>query len=254
MLWALLASALSGAPTAKDAELVGALIELSRDYVEAVESNKPAGYAAQHRLAERAATHGAELRLSAPLQNALRELATRVEQRAPPLEVHERASAAWKSVLRERRLPTAPSRRPDLERGRGLYRASCAACHGELGGGDGPAAATQAPPPVNFLLDDVMNGLSPVEVYWLLGSGSFESAMPSFLALPEDDRWALAFYVFTLRYAACAAPGRSLPLSVLAGTSDNGLAARYRERALPCARRELALPSRVSGSCRSRAR
>lgn len=56
--------------------------------------------------------------------------------------------------------PTAPStavnqpapRVPEIERGKTIYAAYCAVCHGEKGMGDGPAGTGLSPRPLNFTI------------------------------------------------------------------------------------------------------
>lgn len=86
---------------------------------------------------------------------------------------------------------------PDvIARGRDLYRVECASCHGERGGGDGPAASSLAPPPANLRV----GGYSEPYLFWRITEGGetapFCSSMPSFFdGLDERQRWAVATYV-----------------------------------------------------------
>ena len=94
-------------------------------------------------------------------------------------------------------LPTNP---PALARGRELYTARCANCHGDLGRGDGPAAAGLNPPPGD-LTAPALRGGSPLEFYRKVNVGVAGTAMPAFSAqLGSDERWALALYASGLRY------------------------------------------------------
>jgi high-affinity iron transporter len=86
-----------------------------------------------------------------------------------------------------------------------------------------------------------MSGLSPFKVYNTTSFGVENTAMASFAALPDDQRWQAAFYVMTLRFPADAAAAgaawvknRRLPadltaLSTLATTSDKELADKVKK-------------------------
>lgn len=97
-------------------------------------------------------------------------------------------------------LRLGPSLNPSLERGRTLFAQNCASCHGATGGGDGPAAATLQPRPRSFRDPAVTATLSPVRAFSALADGVPGTAMVSFSALPEADRWSLAFFVTALRH------------------------------------------------------
>ena len=127
----------------------------------------------------------------------------------------------------------APRKSPSWESGHRLYMQSCMLCHGPTGAGDGPGAAGLQPPPRSFQDDEVMRGLSPVRAYNALTDGIAGTAMPSFEALSDSDRWSLAFFIFTLRQTDPAASrggrlleatGRpKLPLARLAEATDRDL-------------------------------
>lgn len=102
-------------------------------------------------------------------------------------------------------LRLGPSLSPSVERGRTLFAQSCATCHGPAGAGDGPAAATLDPKPRSFRDPDTMATLSPVRAFSALADGVPGTAMVSFAALPEADRWSLAFYVTSIRHDPSAA-------------------------------------------------
>ncbi len=88
------------------------------------------------------------------------------------------------------------------EQGRALYERECAICHGEEGMGDGEAAQYLFPKPRDFTwgvfkVRSTPSGEAPTDEDLLstLTNGIPGSAMPSFLALPEEDRMALVQYV-----------------------------------------------------------
>ncbi|MBI2615725.1 MAG: FTR1 family protein [Gemmatimonadetes bacterium] len=94
-----------------------------------------------------------------------------------------------------------PTNPPALARGRDLYGARCASCHGDVGRGDGPAASGLNPPPAD-LTAPALRGSSPLEFYRKINVGVAGTAMPAFSAqLGSDDRWALALYASGLRYS-----------------------------------------------------
>jgi glucose/arabinose dehydrogenase len=77
-----------------------------------------------------------------------------------------------------------------VDAGSHLYAAHCASCHGTAGRGSGnvPAlsqGATQTAP----------DG----EVFWFITTGSVNNGMPSWVTLPEQQRWQLVTYVKSLR-------------------------------------------------------
>lgn len=78
-----------------------------------------------------------------------------------------------------------------------LYAAHCAACHGPSAEGTGniPALA-------HARVQSVPDG----EVFWFITRGSRSGAMPSWAALPEEQRWQLVTYLKTLVNAPTVAP------------------------------------------------
>jgi mono/diheme cytochrome c family protein len=85
--------------------------------------------------------------------------------------------------------------------GKNLYAANCAACHGALGEGDGPAGAGLSPAPSNLhaLVHSPMSGDD--YLMWAISTGgaAYGTAMPAFKdALPEDARWKIIRYLRTL--------------------------------------------------------
>lgn len=96
------------------------------------------------------------------------------------------------------KLRLAPRAAPPLPRAKALYAQHCAACHGAQGRGDGPAAKGLEPPPSNFHDLDRMAQRSAYGLYNTITLGVEGTSMASFKQLPEDERWALAFYVANL--------------------------------------------------------
>lgn len=84
-----------------------------------------------------------------------------------------------------------------LTKGKELYAQNCASCHGDLGAGDGPAAAALKPAPRNFTDKGAQwkNGSSPLGIFKTLANGIEGSSMASYANLSEDERWALTHLV-----------------------------------------------------------
>jgi len=103
-----------------------------------------------------------------------------------------------------------------LEKGKASFNINCIACHGPRGAGDGAAAVALTPKPRNFATDTFKNGDKPEDLFKTLEVGLKDTAMVSFKHLPEEDRWALAYYVLELRNAG-------KPAVVDAGVPDAGM-------------------------------
>jgi mono/diheme cytochrome c family protein len=86
-----------------------------------------------------------------------------------------------------------------VEKGSELFRRNCVQCHGDLGHGDGPAAATLNPRPRNFTSPDGWKrGPDLPSIFTTLTEGVTGSSMASFDYLSKADRMALAHYVQAL--------------------------------------------------------
>lgn len=82
--------------------------------------------------------------------------------------------------------------------GQTLYATNCASCHGDSGGGDGPAAASLDPKPRN--LRDTVAQTEPVYAHWVISEGGaaagLSSAMPAFKgSLSDDEIWQIVNFM-----------------------------------------------------------
>ena len=87
---------------------------------------------------------------------------------------------------------------PNMQQGRDLYLASCAACHGSNGRGDGldmPLDDLGRPISVRDLVSEpIQGGSDPVELFKRLRCGMPGTPMPSQSLLSDDDIWQLVYY------------------------------------------------------------
>jgi copper transport protein len=95
---------------------------------------------------------------------------------------------------------------PDtVAKAKALYQASCSVCHGAVGKGDGPAAFTLVPRPVNLQLHVPQH--APGELFYWISTGIPGTAMPAWAdvdpatakpRLSDEDRWSIIRYLQAL--------------------------------------------------------
>ncbi len=107
----------------------------------------------------------------------------------------------WNVVFYERSLGTTRER---IDRGRTVYQGKCAACHGVSGQGDGPQAAGLPRRPANFADARFMAALSSQDLFQAMTRGTQNQPDHVFTDLSEDDRWAMADFLWTFIYDADA--------------------------------------------------
>ena len=96
-----------------------------------------------------------------------------------------------------------------LEKGRGIYKAKCAACHGESGRGDGPAAGVMKPAPRDHTDRAYMSTLSDddlAKVIQMGGAIKGKPLMPSSPDLRGADLAAIVAYTRSLSSAGPTTP------------------------------------------------
>ncbi len=94
----------------------------------------------------------------------------------------------------------APKKTAELvAKGKASYETNCATCHGPTGRGDGEAGMGLDPKPRNLVADKFKKGAAPGQVFDTVSKGIDGTTMVAFGHLPEDERWAITYYVLDLR-------------------------------------------------------
>lgn len=220
--------------------LVGILQYLQADYPAAVASGAESEQAEQASFAQEAVWAAAELgdpgKAFVP---RLEELRRRVVAREDPAGVSRDCAELVEDLVLAGGLARSPRRPPSLEQGEALYAVNCAACHGKDGSAQVEIAATMEPKPANFRDPERMDQLTPYKAFNALSFGVTGTPMPSYTVLAEEERWSLAFYIFTLRQPPCDHAPPKLSLEALANTPDAALVSAHGKKELACLRRRL---------------
>ena len=231
--------AAASAPSADAQHLVSILQYLAGDYPPAVISHDQ-GELAEHRsLSAEALAEARRLPKVAPFVERIASVDARVREARDGEGVARDCTSLVDNLVTTMGIARAPASAPDLARGARLFAGTCATCHGPQGRGDGPAAASLKPPPASFHSPEVMGDLTPFKAYNVVRYGVSGTAMAPFAGLPEADRWALAFYVFTLRQPACDHRPPRVTLDDLANRTDEQLGASVGAGEVACARRTM---------------
>jgi mono/diheme cytochrome c family protein len=95
-----------------------------------------------------------------------------------------------------------PETAESIDAGRQLFQMNCAICHGARGLGDGPAAFTLNPRPVNLQLHVPQHAEG--EIYYWISEGVAGTGMPAWKdKLTDEQRWQI------VRYLQALAAGRA---------------------------------------------
>ena len=220
--------------------LVGILQYLEADYPAAIESQSAFELAEQKSFIAEAMAAAQEL---GPAANVfvprVQEVKARVDEGKDPEGVSRDCGALVEDLVLAGGLSRSPRRPPDLAKGEQLFKVGCTACHGADGRAQVTIAQNMEPQPANFHDPDTMSGLTPYKAFNTTSFGVPGTAMPGFPTLSEEERWSLAFFVFTLRQPACEGTPPRVSLERLATATDPDLAAEFGEQHLACLRRKL---------------
>ena len=124
-----------------------------------------------------------------------RVLESTIVSKGAPAQVEVQARTLGEALLQAYPVPRAPERAPDMAGIAALYQQQCASCHGATGAGDGPAGTGMDPPPIDFTDVARARERSVFALQQVIEQGLEGTAMASYAHLPEDRRWALAFYI-----------------------------------------------------------
>ncbi len=190
---------------------IAAMAELAaQEYAAGVENGRivAAGEVDESRLFLKEAQK-ATSRLSEPertrIAAGLDSLISLVNATASPALLSKRAHGLTEGIAQRFgiTMDEIPAAAPLALRGKEVYAAACASCHGALGLGDGAAGKGLTPPPANLTDAGALRDVSPLDFYRRITIGVAGTAMPSFeTALTSDDRWAAAVYATLLRLPA----------------------------------------------------
>jgi high-affinity iron transporter len=179
----------------------------------------------------------------AGVESTLKSLASQIDNKADPKTVAELAKNAKDKLIAAYQIVPHPARLPSLASGKKIYDENCAQCHGATGKGDGTGRESmnpKTPLPANFTDPERIGGLTPFKAFNTASFGIEGTAMASFAALSEEQRWYVAFYIFSLRFSDQAAKtggtllqAKNIPadlkaVATLATTSDEQLLAKLK--------------------------
>ncbi|MGZ9272165.1 MAG: FTR1 family protein [Candidatus Binatia bacterium] len=196
-----------------EAKRILALIDyIGGDYKNSVKDGgviNPGEYQEMSEFAARSAQLFTQLKAAeggdkAGIEKDLQTLLAHIKGKSGENAVPQLAQQIKDRLIKAYNIVPYPRRLPSLASGKKIYDDNCAQCHGAAGKGDGPGRDSmnpKTPLPANFTDSERIGGLSPFKVFNTASFGIEGTAMASFAALSEEQRWQVAFYVFTLRFS-----------------------------------------------------
>lgn len=123
---------------------------------------------------------------------------TAVEAGATPLALAYSEQDGWNVPAKVAEMKNPIKATPEsIQKGKQLYEANCAFCHGQTGKGDGPVASSLPKKPADLSNKEIMARLTDGELFWRITKG--KQPMPSFeKTLSEKERWHIINYLRTL--------------------------------------------------------
>ncbi len=226
------------APSASWQRAVGLLQYLSSDYPAAVASGNAAELAEQRGLVTDAQRTLEELGPPGmPFRGRLAAVAARVAQGSDADGVARDCRALVDELAQVGGLRRSPRTPPDMLQGAHLFQEGCALCHGPDGSGQTATALQLDPRPADLHSAERMDTYTPYRAFNVLALGVEGTAMPAYPTLSEGERWALSFYLMTLRQPACTHSPPRTSLDVLANATDAELAQTFGAAEVACLRR-----------------
>lgn len=188
--------------------LVHLLDYLARDYAGAVQNGKvisASEYAEQVEFAKK--LEELETKVQYPktakasdvssIDHGIHHLNQLVHDKASPENVAEAASHVRADVIRLSGITTTPAQAPDLAQGQKLFAQRCVSCHGAQGYGDGVAAASLNPKPINFHDPKIMASISPLQIFHAVRLGVDGTAMAPQADLSDQDTWNISYFALS---------------------------------------------------------
>ena len=207
----------AGFAAGDEAKRILSLIDyIGGDYKNAVQDGKVANadeYQEMSEFAGRSAELFKQLKAAeggdkADIEKDLQTLLAHIKDKSGEDVVPQLAQQIKDRLIKTYKIVPYPRKLPALAEGKKLYDDNCSQCHGATGKGDGPGRESMKPKtplPANFTDPERIGGLSPFKAFNTASFGIEGTAMASFAALSDEQRWQVAFYVFTLRFSADAA-------------------------------------------------
>jgi high-affinity iron transporter len=218
--------------------LINLMDYIAKDYQMGVSNGEVISefeYAEMHEFVGAAVTKADELDASGVLSNEkvikaeLDQLHGLIRDTAAATDVAKQADKVKELVLQQGLVALVPDQFPNLEKGKSLFAAQCASCHGTYGAGDGPAGQGLNPAPTNFRNKDIMVGVAPFQAYNTIRLGIPGTSMRAFKELSDEEIWDVAFYVLSLQHLDNRSAKTEIEIDIvdLASLSDEDLKVKY---------------------------
>ncbi len=187
--------------------LVHILDYLARDYVGAVGENRQVlnefEYNEQTEFiasAVKASQAIVEIASDPSIRFDLDGLQKLILNKEVPAKITSLARNLQQRIISVGHIEMYPNQWPSLRQGETLYVQNCASCHGQGGAGDGLAGKGLEPAPSNFANRELMQESAPFAYFNTIRLGIPGTGMASFQKFSDQEVWALAFYVNSIRF------------------------------------------------------